>query len=122
MSWGRVPAPEDPVLAAGAARSLAGIALALALALALGCGPTGEEPQGPEKDVKKLTDYFEWSDPTVASGNLDADFADCQKQVAKDPALVAPHHPLVLVRAVIRCMAQRSWRFVPPPAPAAEAK
>ena len=28
-----------------------------------------------------------WTDPGIASGNFDADYADCTAQIEKDPAI-----------------------------------
>ena len=39
------------------------------------------------KPVRPPNEYFVWADPGIASGNFDADYADCKAQIEKDPAI-----------------------------------
>lgn len=87
----------------------------LALALSA-CGSSSDEPVAQTKPVRPPSEYFQWNDPGIASGNFDADYADCKTQVEKDPAITAETPQLVVLSAYMKCMAPKGWKFVDPDA------
>ena len=96
------------------------IIFALLVAFALSaCGSSDDEaapaaspPMGPPSQ------YFVWGDPGIASGNVDADWADCTAQIAKDPAITDQTPDLARLGAYIKCMQPKGWKFVDPNATA----
>jgi len=64
------------------------------------------------------SEYFVWADPGIASGNLEADYADCTAQIEKDPAITDQTPELARVSAYIQCMTPKGWKFVDPNATA----
>jgi hypothetical protein len=84
------------------------------------CGPSNEKPTLPNDPAEPPKDFFVWGDPSIASGNFDADYADCTAQIEKDPAITPQSPQLALVGAYIKCMTPKGWKFVNPKAAAAQ--
>ena len=99
-------------------RQVVWIAL-LALVFAA-CGSSKEDSATASKPKRSPHEFFVWNDPGIAGGNLDADYADCQTQVEKDPALGESPPELAVVDAYIKCMQPKGWKFVNPDAPPAQ--
>ncbi len=87
-----------------------------ALALAA-CGSPSQDSVPAAKPERPANEYFVWNDPGIASGNFDADYADCKTQIDKDPALGANAPKLVVLSAYMKCMTPKGWKFVDPDAP-----
>ena len=93
-------------------KQIIGISL-LAFALAA-CGSSSDDAGTAEKPVRPAHEYFVWNDPGIASGNFDADYADCTAQIDKDPAIVPETPKLAVLSAYMKCMAPKGWKFVDP--------
>lgn len=92
-----------------------GLWIVVFASLLAACGPSSDEPP---KSTRPASDFFVWADPGIASGNFDADYADCTAQVEKDPAITPDTPELVKVAAYLRCMTPKGWKAVNPDAPA----
>ena len=91
------------------------IIFALLVAFALSaCGPSEEAPAPAAKPVQPPNEYFVWADPGIASGNFEADYADCTAQIEKDPAITPQTPELARLSAYMQCMAPKGWKFVDP--------
>jgi hypothetical protein len=82
------------------------------------CGSSNDESGTAAKPVRPPNEYFVWADPGIASGNFDADYADCKAQVEKDPAITPETPQLAVLAAYMKCMQPKGWKFVDPDAPA----
>ena len=90
------------------------VALLAALGLAFAaCGSSKDESAKPARPPHE---YWVWGDPGIASGNFDADYADCKAQIEKDPALGESAPELAKVGAYLKCMQPKGWKFVNPDA------
>ena len=95
------------------------LAFALLFACVLSaCGSSEEKPTLPSNPAAPPKDFFVWGDPGIATGNFDADYADCTAQIEKDPAITPQTPELGLVGAYITCMTPKGWKFVDPKAAA----
>src|SRR5262245_11391369 len=93
------------------------IVFAVLVAFALSaCGSSKDEAATPSKPVRPPNEYFVWADPGIASGNFDADYADCKAQIQKDPAITDATPELARLSAYMKCMAPKGWKFVDPDA------
>ena len=85
-----------------------------------GCGSSNDEPTAAtERPKRPPQDYFVWSDPGIAGGNFDADYADCQAQVSSDPVVGDSAPQLVIFSATVKCMVSKGWKAVDPDAASA---
>ena len=92
------------------------IALIALFALALAACGSSNEKAATEVPDRPPHDYFVWNDPGIASGNFDADYADCKLQIDKDPAISDSTPKLAVLTAYMRCMTPKGWKFVTPAA------